>query len=118
MIRYTKKKSGQYSPSPDLSALVILLYSHTGMFGRIGHSQTMAIFFLKVYFAKQNMITLVHPRPSMNPASAFVLILFLGWLVATPGIAQETKRPTVSIESYYDLEFTEAERDSMQSSLE
>lgn len=54
----------------------------------------------------------------MNPASALVLVPFLGWLVATPGIAQETKHPTVSIESYYDLEFTEAERDSMQSSLE
>lgn len=54
----------------------------------------------------------------MNPASAFVLILFLGCLVGQPGMAQEPGRPTSSIEAYYDLEFTEAERDSMQSNLE
>ena len=54
----------------------------------------------------------------MNPTSLVALILLASCLFVQPGIAQETTHPTSSIESYYDLQFTEAERDSMQSSLE
>lgn len=57
-------------------------------------------------------------RSNMNPVVLSTIILLSGCLLVQPGVAQDTKYPTASIESYYDLQFTEEERDSMQSSLE
>lgn len=54
----------------------------------------------------------------MRPVTLFVVNLLSGFLFVQQADAQEEKYPTTSIEPYYDLQFTDAERDSMQSSLE
>jgi Asp-tRNA(Asn)/Glu-tRNA(Gln) amidotransferase A subunit family amidase len=51
--------------------------------------------------------------------SIFFPILIPAFLIiAGAAVAQETNYPTKSIERYYDLSLTEAERDSMQSNLD
>ncbi len=54
----------------------------------------------------------------MNPLSSFALIALSVCLLCHHGVAQEATYPTQSIEPYYDLQFTQAERDSLQENLE
>lgn len=54
----------------------------------------------------------------MNPLSSFALIACSVCLLVHSGVAQEATYPTQSIEPYYDLQFTQAERDSLQENLE
>lgn len=49
---------------------------------------------------------------SIIPTASLVLLL------AVSGAAQDVRFPTAPMESYYDLNFTDAERDSMQSQLD